>query len=257
MLDDLSRVLRFKPHLLVLDAGPETLFVVDEFKRAMLSGAIFVRIAACLRARMTIAEIVTSLADTFGEWDVLARLDHLVRRGYVRADSPHYDDAARGFFERAGLDGDAACARVVQLRVAVEAFGADDAALRCALDTAGIDVVPDAELTVAIADTHDRDDLAACAARVTARGGALLLVAAGGVQTLIGPLLAGGGAHADAPCIECVRYWIRITGRSRRCLRAITAARQRVCRRPRRVPAPLPPRRSLRRRSSRSRSTAR
>jgi len=210
MLDDLSRVLRFKPHLLVLDAGPETLFVVDEFKRAMLSGAIFVRIAACLRARMTIAEIVTSLADTFGEWDVLARLDHLVRRGYVRADSPHYDDAARGFFERAGLDGDAACARVAQLRVAVEAFGADDAALRRALDTAGIDVVPEAELTVAIADTHDRDDLAACAERVAARGGALLLVAAGGVQTLIGPLLAGGGALADAPCIECVRYWIRI-----------------------------------------------
>ncbi|MBA5790924.1 hypothetical protein H3280_28475, partial [Escherichia coli] len=71
---------------------------------------------------------------------------------------------------------------------------------RRALDTAGIAVVPDAELTVAIADTHDRDDLAACAARVTARGGALLVVAASGVQTLIGPLLAGGGAHADAPC---------------------------------------------------------
>ncbi|MBN3816780.1 bacteriocin biosynthesis cyclodehydratase, partial [Paraburkholderia sp. Se-20369] len=137
MLDDFSRVLRFKPHLLVLDAGPETLFVVDEFKRAMLSGAIFVRIAACLRARMTIAEIVSSLAGTFGEWDVLAGLDHLVRRAYVRADSPHDDDAARGFFERAGLDGDAACARIAQLRVAVEAFGADAAAFKRALAAAG------------------------------------------------------------------------------------------------------------------------
>ncbi|VWC06922.1 Ribosomal protein S12 methylthiotransferase accessory factor YcaO [Burkholderia lata] len=210
MLEDFSRVLRFKPHLLVLDAGPETLFVVDEFKRAMLTGAIFVRIAACLRARMAITEIVTSLSGTFGEWDVLAGLDHLVRRGYVRADRPHDDDDARGFFERAGLDGDAACARVAGLRVAVEAFGADAAALRRALDTAGIDVAPDADLTVAITDTHDRDDLAACAARVAARGGALLIVAAGGVQTLIGPLLAGDGALGDAPCIECVRYWIRI-----------------------------------------------
>lgn len=210
MLDDFSRVLRFKPHLRVLDAGPDTLFVVDEFKRAMLSGAIFVRIAACLRARMTTAEIVTSLADEFGEWDVLAGLDHLVRRAYVRADAPHGDDAARGFFERAGLDGDAACARSAQLRVAVEAFGADDVAFRRAFAAAGIDVAPDAELTVAIADTHDRDDLAACAARVAARGGALLVVAANGVQTLIGPLLAGDGARADAPCIECVRYWIRL-----------------------------------------------
>ncbi|ERI24852.1 bacteriocin biosynthesis cyclodehydratase domain protein [Burkholderia cenocepacia BC7] len=211
MLDDLSRVLRFKPHLLVLDAGPDTLFVVDEFKRAMLSGAIFVRIAACLRARMTIAEIVASLAGTFGEWDVLARLDHLVRRGYVRADPPHGDDAARGYFERAGLDGDAACARVAQLRVAVETFGADGAPLRRALDTACIGIAKEAELTVAIVDTHDRDDLAACAARVAARGGALLVVAAGGVQTLIGPLLAGGvDALADAPCVECVRYWIRV-----------------------------------------------
>ncbi|KWN74896.1 TOMM precursor leader peptide-binding protein [Burkholderia stagnalis] len=210
MLDDFSRVLRFKPHLRVLDAGPDTLFVVDEFKRAMLSGAIFVRIAACLRARMTIAEIVTSLAGEFGEWNVLAGLDHLVRRAYVRADAPHGDDAARGFFERAGLDGDAACARSAQLRVAVEAFGADDAAFRLAFAAAGIDVAPDAELTVAIADTHDRDDLAVCAARVAARGGALLVVAANGVQTLIGPLLAGDGARAEAPCIECVRYWIRL-----------------------------------------------
>ncbi|WP_431824080.1 TOMM precursor leader peptide-binding protein [Burkholderia sp. F1] len=210
MLDDFSRVLRFKPHLLVLDAGPETLFVVDEFRRAMLSGAIFVRIAACLRARMTIAEIVASLAGTFGEWDVLAGLDHLVRRGYVRADAPHDDDSARGYFERTGLDGDAACAHIAQLRVGVEAFGVDDAAFKRALATAGIDVAPDAALTVAIVDSHDRDDLADFAARIASRGGALLVVAANGVQTLIGPLLAGDGTLADAPCIECVRYWIRI-----------------------------------------------
>ena len=210
MLDDLSRVLRFKPHLLVLDAGPETLFVVDEFRRAMLSGAIFVRIAACLRARMTIAEIVTSLAGTFGEWDVLARLDHLVRRGYVRADPPHVDDAARGFFERAGLDGDAACARMAQLRVAVETFGADGAALRRALDAAGIGIAKEASLTLSNTDTPYRYYRAAGAARVAARGGALLVVATGGVQTLIGPLLAGGGALAEAPCIECVRDWMRI-----------------------------------------------
>ncbi|WP_143137262.1 TOMM precursor leader peptide-binding protein, partial [Burkholderia ubonensis] len=210
MLDDFSRVLRFKPHLLVLDAGPETLFVVDEFKRAMLSGGIFVRIAACLRARMTIGEILASLAGEFGELDVLAGLDHLVRRGYVRADSPNDEDSARGFFERAGLDGDAACARIAQLRVAVEAFGVDDTAFKRALETAGIDVAPDAELTVAIVDSHDRDDLAGLAARIASRGGALLIAAASGVQTLIGPLLADDGALADAPCIECVRYWIRV-----------------------------------------------
>lgn len=138
MLDDFSRVLRFKPHLLVLDAGPERLFVVDEFKRTMLSGAIFVQIAACLRARMTIAETLTSLAGTFGEWQVLAGLDHLVRRAYVRSDSPCEDDAARGFFERIGLDGDAACERIAGKRVAVEAFGADDIPLRHALARAGI-----------------------------------------------------------------------------------------------------------------------
>ncbi|WP_175772137.1 TOMM precursor leader peptide-binding protein [Paraburkholderia phenazinium] len=210
MLDDFSRVLRFKPHLLVLDAGPERLFVVDEFKRTMLSGAIFVQIAACLRARMTIAETLTSLAGTFGEWQVLAGLDHLVRRAYVRSDSPCEDDAARGFFERIGLDGDAACERIAGKRVAVEAFGADDIPLRHALARAGIGIEPDAGLTVALADSHDRDDLADLAARVSLRGGALLIVVANGVQPLIGPLLAGDPELADAPCIECVRYWIRL-----------------------------------------------
>lgn len=210
MLDDFSRVLRFKPHLLVLDAGPETLFVVDEFKRTILSGAIFVQIAACLRARMTIAEILTSLAVTFGELQALAALDHLVRRAYVRADSPNEDDAARGFFERTGLDGDAACERIARLRVAIETCGADDTPLRHALATAGIDVEPDAELTVALADSHDRDDLADLATRVSQRGGSLLIVVANGVQPLIGPLLDDGAARADAPCIECIRYWTRL-----------------------------------------------
>ncbi|RQV73903.1 hypothetical protein DF160_29825 [Burkholderia anthina] len=42
---------------------------------------------------------------------------------------------------------------------------ADDAALRSALDAAGIDIERESELTIAIADTHDRDDLAVCVAR--------------------------------------------------------------------------------------------
>ena len=62
MLDDFSRVLRFKPHLLVLDAGPDTLFIVDEFRRAVLRGAVYVRIAACLRDRLTIAATMAALS---------------------------------------------------------------------------------------------------------------------------------------------------------------------------------------------------
>ncbi|ORC51305.1 bacteriocin biosynthesis cyclodehydratase [Burkholderia sp. A27] len=210
MLDDFSRVLRFKPHLLVLDAGAERLFVVDEFKRTMLSGAVFVQIAACLRARVTIGEIITALAVTFGEWQVLAALDHLVRRAYVRTDSPGEHDAARGFFERIGLDGDAACERLARKRVTVETFGVDDAPLRHALATAGIDIEPDAGLTVALADSHDRDDLAELAACVSLRGGALLIVVAHGVQPLIGPLLVADTVCDSAPCVECVRYWTRL-----------------------------------------------
>lgn len=210
MLDDFSRVLRFQPHLLVLDAGPGTLFVVDEFKRMMLPGALFVRLAACLRERMTIGEIVTSLGTAFGDWQVLAGLDHFVRRGYVRDDPPREDDAARGYYERLGLDGDAARDRMSRLRVAVETFGVGDIPLAAALAGAGIELAHEAELTVAVVDSHDRDDLADLATRIASRGGALLIVATGGLRTLIGPLLVDGAGRGDTPCVECVRYWTRL-----------------------------------------------
>jgi ribosomal protein S12 methylthiotransferase accessory factor len=210
MLDDFSRVLRFRPHLLVLDAGPDTLFVVDEFRRMMLSGAVFVRLAACMREAMTIGELVTELGEMFGEWRVLAGIDHLIRRGYVRADPSQPDEAARGYYERIGLDGDVAYERMARLRVAVETFGVDDIPIAAALASASIEIASEADLTVALVDVHDRDDLADLAKRVASRGGALLIVAAGGAQTLIGPLLTDDGSAVDAPCIECVRYWTRL-----------------------------------------------
>ncbi|TKC86000.1 TOMM precursor leader peptide-binding protein [Trinickia terrae] len=208
MLDDFSRVLRFKPHLQVLDAGPDALFIVDEFKRAVLRGAVYVRVAACLRDRLTIGQTIDALAAGFSAWQVLAALDHLVRRAYVRSDMPDAAlDAARGFFERAGLDGDAACERLRQLSVAVEAFGVDASAQKRAFAACGIDVVPEAAFTVALVDSYARRELDELAERVSARGGALLLVMPGGVQPLIGPLLTFTDAAHDAPCIDCVRYW--------------------------------------------------
>ena len=207
MLEDFSRVLRFKSHLLVLDAEPDTLFIVDEFKRTVLRGAVYVHIAACLREHMTIAQTMAALSASFSDWQVLSALDHLVRQSYVRADTPDERDAARGFFERAGLDGDAACARLQHLSVAVEAFGVDAAAQKRALADCGIEVVPQAAFTVALVNSYERRELAELAERVSARGGMLLVVMPDGVQPLIGPLLTQTDATHDAPCIACVRYW--------------------------------------------------
>lgn len=208
MLDDFSRVLRFKPHLRVLDAGADVLFIVDEFRRSILRGSVYVRVAACVRERMTIAQTLAALAATLSEWEVLAALDHLVRQSYVRADAPSHRDCARGFFERAGLDGDAACERVAQLRVAVQAFGVDAAPQLAALAASGIAVVPSAAaLTIALVDTYERPELAVLAAQIAARGAMLLVVVPDGVQALIGPLLGGNDACHDAPCFTCVQYW--------------------------------------------------
>ncbi|MCX4161523.1 MULTISPECIES: TOMM precursor leader peptide-binding protein [Paraburkholderia] len=217
MLDDFTRVLRFKPHLLVLDAGTDALFIVDEFKRTLLSGAVYVRIAACLRERMTTADIFAALAATFSDGQILAALDHLVQKRYLRADAPDSFDLARGFFERAGLDGDAACERVAQLHVAVKAFGVDASAQLQAFAACGIEVVEEAPLTIAICDAYDRPELADTVERTMARGGALLLVMPEGVQPLIGPLLAAPAAPHEPtavnaakspPCLECTKYWI-------------------------------------------------
>jgi bacteriocin biosynthesis cyclodehydratase domain-containing protein len=213
MLDDFSRVLRFKPHLLVLDAGPDTLFIVDEFRRAVLRGAVYVRIAACLRDRLTIAATMAALSADFSAWQVLAALDHLASRAYVRADPPDDLDAARGFFERTGLDGDVARARLQSTSVAIEAFGVDAASQRRAFAAGGIAVAPHAALTVALVDSYERRELGELAAHVFARGGQLLPVMPEGVQTLIGPLLGAADisdpAH-DVPCLHCLRYWIAL-----------------------------------------------
>ncbi|KWZ40698.1 bacteriocin biosynthesis cyclodehydratase [Burkholderia savannae] len=233
MLDDFSRVLRFKPHLLVRDAGPGALYVVDEFRRSVLPGDVFPALAACMRDGLTIAQTFAALAARFSQWELLGALDHLARRGYVRADAPGERDAAIGFFERTGVDGDAAACIASRLAVAVEAFGVDPRAQLDAFAACGIGVAPDAALTVALTDGYDRAELTDAAERVTARGGALLVVAPDRVEPLIGPLLgpligplfgplfgasigqpaaaaassAASGETDAPPCIECVRYW--------------------------------------------------
>ncbi|WP_133648212.1 TOMM precursor leader peptide-binding protein [Paraburkholderia flava] len=205
MLDDFTRTLRFKPHLLVLDAGPDTLFIVDEFARTMLSGAVYVQVAACVRERMTIAQIFAALAPVFSEWQVLGALDRFVQKGCVRVDEPDERDLSRGFFERTGVDGDDAIARVGQLRVSVVAFGTPAEPLMHALSDSGIVVDDNAPFTIAVSDSYDRPELIEAVARIAARGDTVLTVVQEGVQPTIGPLFAAPAE--DAPCIECVRYW--------------------------------------------------
>jgi bacteriocin biosynthesis cyclodehydratase domain-containing protein len=208
MLGDFSRVLRFKSHLLVLDAGPETLFVVDEFRRSVLAGSLYVRIAACMREQMTIAQTLATLSETFSEWQVLAALDHLVSKGYVSIDLADERDAARGFFERIGIDARTACERIDRQRVEVRAFGVDARAQIRAFEASGMEVSGEAPLVVALTDSYERNELAELAAQVLARDGMLLVVMPYGVQPLVGPLLAGPNDGHDGPCIECVRYWV-------------------------------------------------
>ncbi|KVE38733.1 TOMM precursor leader peptide-binding protein [Burkholderia sp. TSV86] len=215
MFDDFSRVLRFKPHLLVLDAGPDVLYVVDEFRRAALPGAVFPALAACVHDGLSIAQTFAALAGRFSDWQLLAALDHLVRRGYVSADAPGERDIAAGFFERTGVDGATAAGIASRLAVSVEAFGVDPAVQLDALAAAGISVTPHAPLVVVLTDGYDRPELAAAAERAAGRGGALFIVVPDRVEPLLGPLIgplsvpAGAAADTvdDRPCIECVRYW--------------------------------------------------
>jgi ribosomal protein S12 methylthiotransferase accessory factor len=210
MLDDLSRKLRFKPHLLMLDDGPEALYIVDEFKRSVLTGPIFPALAACVRDAMTIGEIVATLSARFPDLEIVRALDHFRQRGYVRTDEPDSIDAARGFHERAGLDGDQACAMGAAVRVEVQAYGVDPQPQIDALHAGGIDVSPDAPIVLALCDSYTHPDLLIAAERATARGAKLLLVNATGVQMLIGPLI-GAGEDAASPCMACVRHWIGVS----------------------------------------------
>ena len=207
MLGDFSRVLRFKSHLLVLDAGPETLFVVDD-SAIGTRGRALRPIAACMREQMTIAQTLATLSETFSEWQVLAALDHLVSKGYVSIDIADERDAARGFFERIGIDARTACERIDRQRVEVRALGVDVRAQIRAFEASGMEVSGEAPLVVALTDSYERNELAELAAQVLARDGMLLVVMPYGVQPLVGPLLAGPNDGHDGPCIECVRYWV-------------------------------------------------
>lgn len=207
MLDDLSRTLRFKPHLLLLDDGPETLYIVDEFKRSILSGALLPALAACVRDGLTIAQTAAALTPRFSERDIFRALDHFVQRGYLRADEADSLDATRSFHERTGLDGDTAVAASAAIRVEVQAYGVDPLPQIEALRASGVTVEPQAPLVVALCDSYTHPELLLCAERTAARGAALLLVSPVGVQACIGPLLSID-ASADSPCIACIRYWI-------------------------------------------------
>lgn len=178
-------------------------------------GDVFVRLAPLLVGGRGLAEMLEALAATHAPMEVFAALDRLRAEGLIAeapaAPSPATERAA--FWERRGLDADAAAARIAAAPVRVEAVSAAQGAarrLQALLRGDGVGVGPgpspgpsDAPGALAVALIDDPLDPAAAAfdARARREGTRWLPVRLEPGAVTLGPSFGPGAAA----CWECLR----------------------------------------------------
>jgi ribosomal protein S12 methylthiotransferase accessory factor len=204
----MHEVLRFRPDLRVLVAGDDDMvFLVGEHERFLLQGRPYVRVAAQIDGRRSLAEIFDALGDTLS----LPEADYVVavlrKQGLLLASPPALAPAAAAYWRALGLDDALVDPRLRAAPVAVTAVGgADPAPLVASLAGAGVGVDPHAALRLVVTTDYLDPALAAAGAAARAAGFAWLPVRPGGTRPWIGPLFRPGAG----PCWECLAQRLRV-----------------------------------------------
>ncbi len=191
---------RFKPHLLVKVAEPETVFLVTETGHVALEGRLYAMLAPHLDGRNTVEEIVRRLEGRLTPLDVEYGVQELDRAGLLAGPLSAEPPAREAFRELAGADRRSASRRL-RRPVAVEAVGAvERLRLTAALKALGLRLARRAGFTIVLTDDYLRSELAAVNRRALAGRITWMLVKPVGAVLWIGPIFEPGRAG----CWECL-----------------------------------------------------
>lgn len=151
-------------------------------------------IAEALRGRMSIAEVYFTLAT-------------LEQRGYIEESVDEIPVPIAAFWRALDTDPRKALQRLAETPVRVITVGSvDEASVVRALESAGVHVSTESNVTVVAADDYRRGEIDAIDAHVRDAGGTLILVKPVGWLPWIGPILAPD----DGGCWRCMVDRIRM-----------------------------------------------
>jgi ribosomal protein S12 methylthiotransferase accessory factor len=222
-LNQVNRVLCFKPHLHVELAGDTSVFLIGEHEHFMLEGRVYALVAPLIDGRRTERQIIEELAHKASEPEVFYSLFTLERHGYlveVRP-APAREQASKtlpdgpvnelakeeaSFWYELGADAMRAAERLAATPVAVQALpGEDPEPAIQALQGAGVRIDPEADMRVVLTSSYLDPELDAINQRALARGLSWMPVKPLGSKPWIGPLFRPG----RGPCWQCLAHRVR------------------------------------------------
>ena len=185
----------------------EGVYLLSEWSRLVLKGALYCRLAPLLDGSRTADEIVDELASRHAPAHVYYALARMEQRGFVVEADPGLPAAQAAFWQAAGLDPRAAARRLAETPVSVTGIaGVPTEPLRRQLGGAGCRVVEDgASFDVVATDEYLREELAERNARALAEERPWLLVKPVGAIVWIGPVFRPGAG----PCWACLAHKLR------------------------------------------------
>lgn len=195
---------RFAAHWAAAVADDEALIVQSETRRVVLRGRTVVRLAQTMDGRRSVAELAELLAPEVSPIELGYVLDRLEQAGYLSdAHGSHAQESA--FWAQLELPD--AAAKLGDACVVLKSAGVDPAAARATLQQAGLACAADAAaakgaLNIVLCDDYLNPEVEAL---VEACDGPVLLAKLGGVQPMLGPLLA----PSYGPCWHCLVHALK------------------------------------------------
>lgn len=203
----LNAVLSSKPNLTVERIEPDTIYLIGETQRHVVSDRRALALVELIDGRRTVQETIESARPRISEPEALYVLTQLVARGYLIHAPRDLAPPTAAFWAGIGVNAVQAQAALCRTTVAVKTLGDHTLGeyLREALGQAGVRVASDAELEIVVTDDYLRAELDEINRVALRSGSSWCLVKPCGIQPLIGPFFR---PHAG-PCWHCLAFYLR------------------------------------------------
>ena len=215
-----NRYVGFKHHLRLAVVPGEAAYLLSPLGVTALEGDLIGLVAPLLDGTRTLADVVRDAAPAASAAGVGHLVGQLAQAGLVSfrataAERAPEDQAARAYWDLAGLSGSQAVDSLAGASVSLRTVGAvDPTAARAACLASGLRVLDaddaqPATLALVLCDNYLNPALAEVDSRQRGAGQSWLLVNAGGPEPWVGPFFHSG----DGPCWSCLAE--RVAGHRR------------------------------------------
>lgn len=205
----MNRIVRLQPHLRAIPLDGQSLFLLGERERFLLTGAANARVIPLLDGQRRVGDVIAELDGTLSGLEVFFTIELLLAKGYATTDAPCAEPARDAFWRALEVAPARAERGLADRRVRLEllAGGGDEAPLRAALAGAGLELASAGEggLALVVAGDYLDPRLAETNRRALEAGEPWMLVKPGGVVPWIGPVFDPG----RGPCWECLAFRLR------------------------------------------------